>query len=122
MERSVRSDLLQQNRRPRKSAFCKGAKLIWLQHNVWIGRTTVFIGVKQVSTTVALYWPHSPTRPNHAKRYAHALHQPNHLPAIFKARQVLGPVAHIDSLDVVARLKQQSRGQSAESTPPLMPR
>ena len=97
-----------------KSTLCKGAKLDRLvAHNVWIRRTAVLIGIKQVihngSLILGLTVPHVQIN---AKRYAHALSVGQIIcPRTLKAWQVLGPVAHIDSLDVVARLKKQSRGQ-----------
>ena len=95
----------------RKSTFCKGAELYRLvAHNVWIRRTAVLIGIKQVINNsgliLGLTVPHVQIN---AQRYAHALGVGQIIcPRTLKAGQVLGPVAHIDSLDVIARLKKQS--------------
>ena len=58
-----------------KSTFCKGTKLDRLvAHNVWIGRATVLIGIKQVihngSLILGLTVPHVQIN---AQRYADAL-------------------------------------------------
>ena len=78
----------------------------------------MLIGIKQVihngSLILGLTVPHVQIN---AQRYADALGISQVIcPRTLKAWQVLGPVAHIDSLDVVARLKKQSRGQRRINT------